>query len=156
MDWCMETLVRRLGRIFTKKKQDGNPQAEAGSSRKMQRLEQNLSRWVDEKKWRDPVPTLTEAAESLDTDSATLYHYFEQRYGLDFRTWRTRCRIEDAMQLMREEPETAVSTIARRVGFSDRSNFSRQFARHTGQTPAQWRKEAGISHDIPAPENDYV
>lgn len=156
MDWCMETLVRRLGRIFTKKKQDGNPQAEAGSPGKMLRLEKNLSRWVDEKRWRDPMPTVTAAAESLDTDSVTLYHYFEQRIGLDFRTWRTQRRIQDAMQLMREEPGAALSTIARRVGFSDRSNFSRQFVRHTGQTPAQWRKKAGISHDIPASENDYV
>ena len=152
----METLVRRLGRIFTRKKQDEIPGVKSVTARKIERLERNLSRWKEEKGWRKPILTVTETAESLGTDSVTFFHYFEERIGMDFRTWRTRLRIEDAQRLMLEEPETAVSTIARRVGFSDRSNFSRQFARYTGRTPGQWRKEAGISHDIPAPENDYV
>jgi AraC-like DNA-binding protein len=54
------------------------------------------------------------------------------------------------MRLLREEPDTPAVDIAARVGFSDRSNFSRQFLAYTGLTPAQWRKKAGISHDIPA------
>ena len=100
--------------------------------------------------------SLSEAAEELGTDTETLHHYFQKRLGIDFRTWRTRLRLEDAMQLLLEEPESPVSMISRRCGFSDRSNFSRQFLFHTGMTPAKWRKEAGKSHDIPAPENDYV
>ena len=125
-------------------------------SGKMDRLEQSLPQWIERKRWRVPSKSLSEAAEELGTDTETLHHYFQKRLGIDFRTWRTRLRLEDAMQLLLEEPESPVSMISRRCGFSDRSNFSRQFLFHTGMTPTKWRKEAGKSHDIPAPENDYV
>jgi len=151
----METLVRRLGRIFSEKKYFLHRRVPV-SHRKENLLEQTLSAWITRKGWRAPYRTLSEAADALDTDTVTLHHYFDRRVGLDFRTWRTRLRVEDAKGLLLDEPETAISTIARRVGFSDRSNFSRQFLFHTGMTPAEWRKEAGRSHDIPAPENDYV
>jgi AraC-like DNA-binding protein len=105
----------------------------------MERLESSLSRWLKDKGWRTPVRTVGEAAERLGTDSKTLYYYFERRVGMDFRTWRTRLRLEDAMRLLREEPDTPALDIAERVGFSNRSNFSRQFLAYTGLTPGQWR-----------------
>lgn len=152
----METLVRRLRRIFSRKTKNSIPRISDRMSRKMDRLEQSLPQWIERKRWRVPSKSLSEAAEELGTDTETLHHYFQKRLGIDFRTWRTRLRLEDAMQLLLEEPELPVSMISRRCGFSDRSNFSRQFLFHTGMTPAKWRKEAGKSHDIPAPENDYV
>ena len=148
---CMENLVRRLGRMFSRQSERMEPELPQQVLRRMDRLEKSLARWVDKKGWRMPVRTVGEAAEQLGTDPKTLYWYFERRVGLDFRTWRTRLRLEDAMRLLREEPDTPAIDIAARVGFSDRSNFSRQFLAYTGFTPGQWRKEAGISHDIPAP-----
>ena len=151
----METLVRRLGRIFTLKTENGRRSPSPWTRRKMDRLERTLSEWLENKGWRTPVRTLSEAAERLGTDTGLLHLYFEQRIGMDFRTWRNRLRLEDAKQMLLEHPEWQASEIARRTGFSNRSNFARQFLAYTGCTPAQWR-EAGISRDIPAPENDYV
>ena len=147
---CMENLVRRLGRMFSQSSRQKEPEIPERTLRRMEQLEKNLTGWLRDKGWRVPVRTVGEAAERLGTDSETLYGYFERRIGLDFRTWRTRLRLEDAMRLLREEPDTPAADIAARVGFSDRSNFSRQFLAYTGLTPAQWRKKAGISHDIPA------
>ena len=160
----MENLVRRLGRIFSRQSKQVERGLPARTLQRMDRLEKSLVRWVDGKGWRVPVRTVGEAAERLGTDSETLYYYFRQRVGLDFRTWRTRLRLEDAMRLLREEPDTPAVDIAARVGFSNRSNFSRQFLAYTGLTPLQWRAstgsanngKAGVSHDIPAPENDYA
>ena len=76
--------------------------------------------------------------------------------GLDFRTWRTRLRLEDAKRMLLEHPEMEPADIARRVGFSNRSNFARQFLAYTGRTPVAWREEARMSRDSRAPENDYV
>ena len=122
----------------------------------MRRLEEALDRYVERKGWREPVRTVGEAAERLGTDTRTLHRYFRQRVGLDFRTWRTRLRLEDAKRQLAENPALPPATAARLSGFSNRSNFSRQFLAYTGLTPAQWQKEAGMSHDSPAPENDYV
>ena len=135
----MENLVRRLGRMFSQQSRQKERRLPEQALRRMDRLEKSLARWVDDKGWRTPVRTVGEAAERLGTDSKTLYYYFERRVGMDFRTWRTRLRLEDAMRLLREEPDTPALDIAERVGFSNRSNFSRQFLAYTGFTPGQWR-----------------
>ena len=151
----METLVRRLGRIFSltkKSKKTPSP----WNSRRMDRLERTLSAWLEDKGWRVPVRTVGEAAERLDTDTGTLHAYFRDRVGVDFRTWRTRLRLEDAKRMLLENPEMEAAEVARRTGFSNRSNFARQFLAYTGCKPADWREKARMSRDSRAPENDYV
>jgi AraC-like DNA-binding protein len=156
----METLVRRLRRILSSKKLKGmtvvRKALRPSSSDGMQRLQKALTAYVENQGWREPVRTVGEAAERLGTDTHTLHRYFQERVGVDFRTWRTRLRLEDAKRLLSETPALQPAVAARLCGFSNRSNFSRQFLAYTGLTPAQWQKEAGMSHDIPAPENDYV
>lgn len=150
----METLVRRILRKW-KTPRKMIYKADERDVRRMERLEEALAAWVAAKGWRRPVRTVTEAAEQLGTDSVLLYHYFQERLHTDFRTWRTRLRLEEAERLLVEEPATPASEIARRVGFSNRSNFARQFLAYTGMTPGAWRvkaQEAGTSHDVPAPK----
>lgn len=148
----MENLVRRLGRILfpPKRKSNAEKPLPERTRQKMDRLEQTLAAWQRKKGWRQPLRNLSDAADQLGTDTLVLHHYFRERVGVDFRTWRTRLRLEDAMRLLREEPDTPACDIAERVGFSNRSNFSRQFLAYTGFTPLQWRKKAGISRDSPA------
>jgi AraC-like DNA-binding protein len=152
----MESLVRRLGRLFTSEKDllIEKPLSEK-TRRRMEQLDQAVTVWKTEKGWREPSRTTWEVADRLGTDSVTLYYYFKEKVGVDFRTWRTRLRLEDAMQLLLDEPETTAADIALRVGFSNRSNFSRQFLAYTGLTPGRWREKARMSPDIQAPKNDY-
>ena len=155
----METLVGRLRRIFSPTKKDKMMevrQAYHPSPWRMERLEKSLEAWQARQGWREPVRTVGEAAERLGTDTGTLYAYFRDRIGLDFRTWRTRLRLEDAKRMLADNPHLPPADAARLCGFSNRSNFSRQFLAYTGQTPAQWQKKAGMSRDSPARENDYV
>ena len=152
----METLVRRLGRIISLKKNRNRNNPSPWNPRRMDRLERTLSAWLEDKGWRVPVRTVGEAAERLGTDTGTLHAYFKERMGLDFRTWRTRLRLEDAKRMLLEHPEMEAAEAGRRAGFSNRSNFARQFLAYTGCTPAAWREEARMSHDSRAPENDYV
>ena len=102
-------------------------------------LEARLQVWVQNKGFRLPQRTLMETAESIGTTYPILYRYFSAD-GRDFRTWRTALRIQDAMEQMKAHPSIPLSTISRRVGFSDRSNFARLFKEHTGVTPNQWRR----------------
>ena len=144
----METLVGRIRRILAMETNDERQRTD--------RLERALSGWLENKGWREPVRTVGEAAERLGTDTGRLHRYFEERVGMDFRTWRTRLRLEDAKRMLLEQPRRQAAEIARLVGFSDRSNFARQFRAYTGRTPAEWRAKARMSHDSRAPENDYV
>ena len=139
----METLVRRIRRIFSTKNNNGTTAAtqarQPSFPRRMERLEKALDAYVENKAWREPVRTVGEAAERLGTDTRTLHRYFQERVGVDFRTWRTRLRLEDAKALLTEDPVLQPAVAARLCGFSNRSNFSRQFLAYTGLTPAQWK-----------------
>lgn len=148
----METLVRRLVRRMKTPKMKMVKAASERDVRRMDLLEPALEAWVERKAYRTPVRTVVEVAEQLGTDSVLLYHYFLDRLHTDFRTWRTRLRLEDAKRLLLEEPGVPASDIGRRVGFSNRSNFSRQFLAYTGFTPGQWRERAATSPDVPAPK----
>ena len=104
-----------------------------------EKVEKLLKAWVDGKGYRLPHPTVEEAAQRIGVPYLYLYHYFKAE-GADFRSWRTRLRMEDAMAQIRENPQTPLSVIGQRVGIPDRSNFARQFKAHTGQTPNAWRQ----------------
>ena len=152
----METLVGRLRRMIPWIKNNDKTavrQAHRPSAWRMERLEKALDAWQARQGWREPVRTVGEAAERLGTDTGTLYAYFRDRIGLDFRTWRTRLRLEDAKQMLADNPSLLPADAGRLCGFSNRSNFSRQFLAYTGQTPAEWQKKAGMSHDSPAGES---
>ena len=146
----METLVGRLRRIFSwKKKEDKTVvrQACQPSTWRMERLEKALVAWQARQGWREPVRTVGEAAERLGTDTGTLYAYFRERIGLDFRTWRTRLRLEDAKRMLADNPHLPPADAARLCGFSNRSNFSRQFLAYTGgpDTGGVAEKGRGVS-----------
>ena len=131
--------MRRLGRIFSLTKDSGRRPARHRFSRRVARLETALDAWLKDKGWRVPVRTLGEAAERLGTDTGTLHAYFRDRIGMDFRTWRNRLRLEDAKRMLLEHPEMEAAEAGRRAGFSNRSNFARQFLAYTGMTPMEWR-----------------
>ena len=113
----------------------------------MERLEKALDAWQARKGWREPVRTVGEAAERLGTDTGTLYAYFRERMGMDFRTWRTRLRLEDAKRMLAANPFLPPAEAALRCGFSNRSNFSRQFLAYVGETPAEWQKANAAGSD---------
>jgi AraC-like DNA-binding protein len=79
-------------------------------------------------------------AQSMGITPSQLHQYCLRELGMDFRTWRTSLRIEEAKKMLLAEPKAHISLIARRVGINDRSNFSRLFKEHTGYLPSDWRK----------------
>jgi AraC-like DNA-binding protein len=83
---------------------------------------------------------MAETAENIGLPYPILYRYFLAQ-GDDLRSYRTRLRLQDAMEQMKAEPQTPISTISRRVGISDRSNFAHCFKQLTGVTPEEWRKK---------------
>jgi AraC-like DNA-binding protein len=49
-------------------------------------------------------------------------------------------RIAEALQMMNTQPEMPISQIADLTGYSEPSNFGRQFKLITGSTPGQYKK----------------
>ena len=99
-----------------------------------------LTRWEESREYllHDSHPS--HVAKKMGVSPAQLHQYCLKELGMDFRTWRTTLRIEEAKKMLLAEPKAHVSLIARRVGINDRSNFSRLFKDHTGYLPSAWRK----------------
>ena len=107
------------------------------------RLEKALEKWVDEKRFREYDKTRDEIARELHTSKDILHLYFATRMGMDFRTWRTNLRIEEAKILLLENKDASINIIAEASGFSDKSNFHRQFVKIVGCSPKEWRDSDG-------------
>ena len=107
-------------------------------------LENALEKWVSEKKFREYDKSREEIAAELGTSKEYLHYYFITNKGVDFRTWRTELRIEEAKRLLIEDKNLSINIIGEMSGFSDRSNFHRQFTKTVGCSPKQWRENKGV------------
>lgn len=83
-------------------------------------------------------PSMTALARSLGMPPRSLQRYLHKR-GASSSQIFDQIRCELAFSLLRET-RLSVSEIARRVGYTDISNFGRAFRRWTGISPLQWRR----------------
>ena len=107
------------------------------------KLERALQAWVEEKNYRKYDKSREEIAAELKTSKEFLHHYFLNRVGVDFKTWRTQLRIEDAKKMLLEDKKISTNLVGEICGFSDRSNFHRQFVKIVGCSPREWRESCG-------------
>ena len=126
-----------------KTKQADDPAAPAVNEAEYRKLEKALDQWVSEKRYREYDKSREQIARELNTTKDILHHYFMTRKGVDFKTWRTVLRIEEAKRLLLEDRDASTNIIAEVSGFSDRSNFHRQFVKIVGCSPKQWRDSNG-------------
>ena len=67
---------------------------------------------------------------------------FQSVMGVPPLEYVNRYRINRSVQLLSMTNET-ILTIAGMTGFSSIATYNRNFKRYVGQSPAQWRKNAG-------------
>ena len=125
------------GKKALKKKSPGFNDAE------FKRIEKSLEIWVKEKRYREYDKSREDIAKELRTSKESLHMYFTTVKKIDFRTWRTELRIEDAKKLLLEDKTTSINIIGEMSGFSDRANFYRQFVKLVGCSPKEWRESNG-------------
>ncbi|MGN0188895.1 MAG: helix-turn-helix domain-containing protein [Candidatus Cryptobacteroides sp.] len=124
------------------KKEDGEANIQA-REKEFRKLEKNIKKWVEEKRYREYDKTREEIAEELGTSREMLQLYFTVVLKADFRSWRTELRIGDAKKMLLENRDTSTNIIGEMCGFSDRSNFHSQFTKTVGCSPKKWRETDG-------------
>jgi AraC-like DNA-binding protein len=122
---------------------DSQPLDSQDTEQELNKIARALDKWVKAKRYREYDKTREEIAKELNTSKEMLHLYFVTRMSVDFKTWRTRLRIEEAQTLLLENPEMSTNIVAELSGFSDRSNFHRQFTKIVGCSPKQWRESNG-------------
>jgi AraC-like DNA-binding protein len=86
----------------------------------------------------EPGFALAAAARELGLPEQLFRKRFAREVGMPPGRWHQRRRIERATQLLASMP---VAEVARQLGYSDRTAFSRQFRQATGRPPRSLRTE---------------
>lgn len=84
--------------------------------------------------------TLVEMADFLNISRTTLSTLINIEENQSFNQWINQLRINEAKRLMHTNPNFSFLDIAYKTGFSEQSNFSREFKQITGETPSSWKK----------------
>jgi two-component system response regulator YesN len=85
--------------------------------------------------------SLSDAAENAEVSHSYLSFIFKQETGINFNTWLSKYRIEEAKKLF-QETNLRIYEVAERVGFANPYYFSRVFKELTGVNCKEFRNTA--------------
>ncbi len=86
-----------------------------------------------------PLP-LEEAARMSGRSPSTVTRLFKKITGQSFKQYQVTFRMQRAAELLLDRPNRPVADIAAAIGFDDPFYFSRQFHKHIGKSPTDYRK----------------
>ena len=95
---------------------------------------------IEEKIYLKAGVTIEDISHFLKIGRTTLSMYINNEEGMNFNMWINKLRIEEAKKLFIKYPNYNLIDISEMVGFSESSNFSRQFKIITNETPSFWRQ----------------
>ncbi|WP_245667174.1 helix-turn-helix domain-containing protein [Leptospira tipperaryensis] len=94
-----------------------------------------------EKIFRDEDLTLSALAEELALTPHQLSEFINQEMGKNFAALVNDYRIQDACELLINEPERSILDIAYEVGFRSKTSFHRSFLKGIGLPPSEYREQ---------------
>ena len=102
-----------------------------------------VQRWEDseDKPYLKEGLVLSDVADELGISYLQLSYYLNHHLGVNFNSWINRLRIGEAKRIIEAEPQTQISDVAYRSGFSDLTIFSRNFKKEEGITASAFRKK---------------
>ena len=95
---------------------------------------------IEEKYYLKEGITLDEIALKLKISRATLSNLINKEENVNFNCFINRLRIEESQKILLKNPHYSFLTVAEMIGYSEHSNFSRQFKLTTGVSPSVWLK----------------
>jgi AraC-like DNA-binding protein len=88
--------------------------------------------------------TVNDMAKMFHTNRTTFSAMLNSNEGRNFNTFINYLRIEHAKHIILTHPNKPISEIAQQCGFSEQSNFTRQFKLLCNDTPAAWARAQRI------------
>lgn len=92
-----------------------------------------------EKPFLKPEFSLPDLAGRLKTSTHQLSQVINEGLGKSFFELTAEYRVEEAKQLLKDQPNIKVEEIAEQVGYHSKSSFNTAFKKLTGKTPSEWR-----------------
>ena len=120
---------------------DGQTELSISSSERMKKIEAALEKWCDDRMYKDCNVTIYSLAANLGCKKNELTEYFNLSQHTNFRTWLSDIRFNEAVRMMKENPEFSNDAISTECGFSSHTLIYRVFKQKTGLSPSQWREQ---------------
>ena len=87
----------------------------------------------------NPLLSIEEVSNSLNTNRTYVSKLVNIEYGMPFRDYINKLRLDFAKKLIAAEPDASMDYIALKSGFQSATQFIRKFKQIEGVTPATWR-----------------
>lgn len=88
------------------------------SQEQMEKIEAALGKWCDDRMYKDCNVTIYSLAANLGCKKNELTEYFNLSQHTNFRTWLSDIRFNEAVRMMKENPEFSNDAISTECGFS--------------------------------------
>ncbi|BDX38974.1 hypothetical protein CYCD_23290 [Tenuifilaceae bacterium CYCD] len=110
---------------------------------------------LDKKYYLNLGITIDEMAKLIQLNRTTLSKFINSEENMNFNTWINTLRITEAQRLMISNPDLSIRQIAEQTGFSEQTNFSRQFRIITGISPTEWKQNISATriNELNIPSN---
>lgn len=117
---------------------DGQADLNIFSQKRMKEIGAALEKWCDDRMYKDCNVTIYSLAANLGCKKNELTEYFNLSQHTNFRTWLSDIRFNEAVRMMKENPEFSNDAISTECGFSSHTQIYRIFKQKTGLSPSQW------------------
>ncbi len=119
----------------------GNPIIEFPKNIKRNNWGELKNQIINEKYFLITGVNIADMALHLKIGRTLLSTMINNEEKVNFNSWINFLRIEEAKKILTENPNLSLSQIAEMIGYTESSNFSRQFKLITNQTPFVWKQE---------------
>lgn len=107
-----------------------------------EKLSKSFSDVMLEQQWfLRPDLTIEELSSQLATNRTYISKLVNIQYGMPFRDYVNKLRIDYSKTLMLDEPDASIDYIAPKSGFNSASQFIRKFKELEQVTPTTWRNQ---------------
>ena len=105
------------------------------------KLEPKIDAWIAQKGFTQANISIEDLAREFAVNRYYLSKYVNETKQCNFNAWVNRLRIEEAKNILQNNPDISVTNVATETGFLNNAYFGMLFRKDTGQTPQQWRKD---------------
>ena len=118
---------------------DSGPVADAPASGYDKIMDSFKQLMITDQGFLNPSMTIDELAAQLNTNRTYVSKLVNIYYGMPFRDYLNKLRMDYAKQLMIDEPDAVIDYVAAKSGFQSSTQFIRKFRETEGVTPSVWR-----------------